>query len=51
MDTAAQECYTVPWPGPSIIHFLFWCGWINICVAFNAIPMVPLDGGYILKGV
>ena len=33
-----------------IIHFLFWCGWINISVGiFNAIPMVPLDGGYILK--
>lgn len=28
----------------------FWCAWININVGiFNAIPMVPLDGGYIFK--
>ncbi|OPX70668.1 MAG: Peptidase family M50 [Methanoregulaceae archaeon PtaB.Bin056] len=32
------------------MHLLFWCAWININVGiFNAIPMVPLDGGYILK--
>ncbi|HNI41851.1 MAG TPA: site-2 protease family protein [Methanoregulaceae archaeon] len=51
LDTAAQEFYSVPWAGFfGIIHFLFWCGWINISVGlFNAIPMVPLDGGYILK--
>ncbi len=50
-DTAAQQFYTVPFAGFfGIIHFLFWCGWINISVGlFNAIPMVPLDGGYILK--
>jgi membrane-associated protease RseP (regulator of RpoE activity) len=50
-DTAAQQFYIVPFAGFfGIIHFLFWCGWINISVGiFNAIPMVPLDGGYILK--
>ena len=50
-DTAAQQFYVVPFAGFfGIIHFLFWCGWINISVGiFNAIPMVPLDGGYILK--
>jgi membrane-associated protease RseP (regulator of RpoE activity) len=51
LDTAAEEFYLVPFAGFfGIIHFLFWCGWINISVGlFNAIPMVPLDGGYILK--
>jgi membrane-associated protease RseP (regulator of RpoE activity) len=50
-DTAAQQFYTIPFAGFfGVIHFLFWCGWINISVGlFNAIPMVPLDGGYILK--
>jgi membrane-associated protease RseP (regulator of RpoE activity) len=50
-DTDAQQFYVVPFAGFfGIIHFLFWCGWINISVGiFNAIPMVPLDGGYILK--
>lgn len=33
-----------------IIQILFWCGWFNIAVGtFNAIPMIPLDGGYIMK--
>ena len=51
LDTPAQQFYIVPFAGFwGIIHFLFWCGWINISVGiFNAIPMVPLDGGYILK--
>jgi len=50
-ETPAQQFYTVPFAGFwGIISFLFWCGWINISVGiFNAIPMVPLDGGYILK--
>jgi membrane-associated protease RseP (regulator of RpoE activity) len=43
--------YTVPfsqfW---GLVHVLFWCAWININVGiFNAIPMVPLDGGYIMQ--
>lgn len=51
LETPAQQFYIVPFAGFfGIIHFLFWCGWINISVGiFNAIPMVPLDGGYILK--
>jgi membrane-associated protease RseP (regulator of RpoE activity) len=50
-ETPAQQFYTVPFAGFwGIISFLFWCGWINISVGiFNAIPMIPLDGGYILK--
>jgi membrane-associated protease RseP (regulator of RpoE activity) len=33
-----------------VIQLLFWCGWFNLVVGtFNALPLVPLDGGYILK--
>ncbi len=50
-DSADTQYYTVPFDGYwAVIHLLFWCGWININVGiFNALPMVPLDGGYILK--
>ena len=43
--------FLVPFEGYwGIVHLLFWCGWININVGiFNAIPMIPLDGGYIFK--
>jgi membrane-associated protease RseP (regulator of RpoE activity) len=50
-DSPDEQYYQVPFAGYwGIIHLLFWCGWININVGiFNAIPMIPLDGGYILK--
>jgi len=50
-DTPDMQFYEVPCPFFwGIVHLLFWCGWININVGiFNAIPMIPLDGGYILK--
>jgi len=50
-DSPDEQFYAVPFNGYwGVIHLLFWCGWININVGiFNAIPMVPLDGGYILK--
>ena len=33
-----------------MIQVLFWCGWWNLVVGtFNALPMIPLDGGYIMK--
>ena len=33
-----------------VIQILFWCGWFNFVVGtFNALPLIPLDGGYILK--
>ncbi|EJG07903.1 MAG: site-2 protease family protein [Methanofollis liminatans] len=42
-----EEPFPLFW---GIVHLLFWSAWININVGiFNAIPMVPLDGGYILK--
>jgi membrane-associated protease RseP (regulator of RpoE activity) len=50
-ETTDTRFYQVPFAGFwGIIHLLFWCAWININIGiFNAIPMVPLDGGYILK--
>ncbi|MCX6688453.1 MAG: site-2 protease family protein [Methanoregula sp.] len=50
-DTPDTRFYQVPFYGFwEVIHLLFWCAWININVGiFNAIPMVPLDGGYIFK--
>jgi membrane-associated protease RseP (regulator of RpoE activity) len=50
-ETTDTRFYQVPFAGFwGVIHLLFWCAWININVGiFNAIPMVPLDGGYIFK--
>jgi len=50
-ETPAAAYYEEPFPFFwGVVHFLFWSAWININVGiFNAIPMVPLDGGYILK--
>ncbi|HVP94163.1 MAG TPA: site-2 protease family protein [Methanoregulaceae archaeon] len=51
-ETPDISYYAVPYPAVfwGLVHLLFWCGWININVGiFNAIPMVPLDGGYIVK--
>ena len=50
-DTPDTTYYTVPFQGFwGVIHLLFWCAWINLNVGiFNAIPMIPLDGGYIFK--
>jgi len=51
LQTQASQFYVIPFAGFwGIVNFLFWSGWINLSVGvFNAIPMVPLDGGYILK--
>jgi len=50
-DSTDTQYYEVPFAAFwGVVHLLFWCGWININVGiFNALPMVPLDGGYILK--
>lgn len=33
-----------------LVQLLFWSGWINLNVGiFNALPMVPFDGGYIFR--
>jgi membrane-associated protease RseP (regulator of RpoE activity) len=34
----------------TVIQVLFWSSWFNIAVGtFNALPMIPLDGGYIMQ--
>lgn len=50
-DTTDSVMWSVPFPGFwLVIQILFWCGWFNLAVGtFNALPLVPLDGGYILK--
>jgi membrane-associated protease RseP (regulator of RpoE activity) len=50
-ETPAAAYYSVPFPQFwGLVHIFFWCAWININVGiFNAIPMVPLDGGYIMQ--
>jgi membrane-associated protease RseP (regulator of RpoE activity) len=46
-----EAFFKVPFPLYwGVIHFFFWCGWFNFVVGtFNALPMVPFDGGYIMK--
>ncbi|NYT06106.1 MAG: PDZ domain-containing protein [Methanomicrobiales archaeon] len=50
-DSAETGYFTAPFPlFWEIVHLLFWSAWININVGmFNAIPMIPLDGGYIMQ--
>lgn len=50
-ESTDTRYYTAPFPGFwGLIHLFFWCGWISINVGiFNALPMVPLDGGYIMQ--
>lgn len=50
-ETTDTKYYTAPFPGFwGLIHLLFWSGWISICVGlFNALPIVPLDGGFIMQ--
>jgi len=50
-DTAASAMWSVPFPHFwLVIQLLFWCGWWNLVVGtFNALPLIPLDGGYIMK--
>lgn len=50
-DTVDTMMWQVPFSGFwFVVQLLFWCGWFNVVVGtFNALPLVPLDGGYILK--
>ncbi|WP_332450402.1 site-2 protease family protein [Methanoculleus sp.] len=50
-DTPEQIAWEEPFPFFwGTVHLLFWTGWFNLLVGmFNAIPIVPLDGGYIMK--
>jgi len=51
IDSAESAVWQVPFPQYwAMIQILFWCGWFNLVVGtFNALPLVPLDGGYILR--
>ncbi|HMA04488.1 MAG TPA: site-2 protease family protein [Methanomicrobiales archaeon] len=46
-----EAFFRVPFPlFWGVVHFFFWCGWFNFMVGtFNALPMVPFDGGFIMK--
>lgn len=52
---AFPSANTTFWEAPfagfwGVVQLLFWSGWINLNVGiFNALPMVPFDGGYILR--
>jgi len=50
-DVTDTGYYQVPFPGYwELIHLLFWSGFINLAAGlFNALPMIPLDGGFIFK--
>ncbi len=50
-DTTGAVMWSTPFPYFwLVIQLLFWCGWWNLVVGtFNALPLVPLDGGYIMK--
>nr|WP_320161614.1 site-2 protease family protein [uncultured Methanoregula sp.] len=51
IDTVDAMMWQVPFPHFwFVIQILFWCGWFNMVVGtFNALPLLPLDGGLILK--
>ncbi|WP_321506727.1 site-2 protease family protein [uncultured Methanoregula sp.] len=51
VDTVDALMWQVPFPHFwFVIQLLFWCGWFNLVVGtFNALPLLPLDGGLILK--
>lgn len=51
IDSAEAVTWQVPFPEFwTVVQILFWCGWFNLVVGtFNALPLVPLDGGYILR--
>lgn len=51
IDSMESIMWQVPFPHYwTVIQLLFWCGWFNLVVGtFNALPLVPLDGGYILR--
>lgn len=50
-DIPDTSYYTEPFPFFwQVIHLLFWSGFINFAAGlFNALPMLPLDGGLIFK--
>ena len=50
-DVSYMDIWEVPFTGFwGVIQVLFWTFWFNLAVGtFNALPFIPLDGGYIMK--
>lgn len=50
-DGGHLQYYVEPFYGFfALIHTLFWIGWFSLNVGlFNALPMLPLDGGLVVK--
>ncbi|WFN34806.1 site-2 protease family protein [Methanogenium sp. S4BF] len=50
-DVAYVDMWEVPFSGFwGVIQILFWTFWFNLAVGtFNALPFIPLDGGYIMQ--
>jgi len=50
-DVPYMNMWDVPFSGFwSVIQILFWIFWFNLLVGtFNALPFIPLDGGYIMQ--
>ncbi|MGI5937835.1 MULTISPECIES: site-2 protease family protein [Methanoculleus] len=50
-STPEQMAWEEPFPFFwGLVHLTFWTGWFNLLVGmFNAIPIIPLDGGYMMK--
>ncbi|KAF1078909.1 site-2 protease family protein [Methanogenium sp. MK-MG] len=50
-DVPYMEMWEVPFTGFwGVIQILFWTFWFNLAVGtFNALPFIPLDGGYIMR--
>ncbi len=51
IDRPYQVAWNEPFPGYfQILQVVFWLFWWNFVLGtFNALPLVPLDGGYILR--
>ncbi|MBP2132745.1 membrane-associated protease RseP (regulator of RpoE activity) [Methanomicrobium sp. W14] len=50
-DSPDSVAWQVPFIGFwTVVQVFFWMFWLNFAVAtFNALPFVPLDGGYIMQ--
>jgi membrane-associated protease RseP (regulator of RpoE activity) len=50
-DTVDTVAWSTPFPHYwFLVQVFFWCAWFNLMVALcNALPMIPLDGGYIFR--
>ena len=50
-DVPYVDVWEVPFSGFwGVIQVLFWIFWFNLAVGtFNALPFIPLDGGYIMQ--